>query len=104
ERRAGVGRLPDPTGRRGYEERARWTRDSHHARYSTGHVRGADVAPAEPGEQRRVQGDARLAGAGGGWWRCWWCGRCWRILRLCGDGDVTEDGNGRPRALEHDGS
>ena len=126
ERRTGVRRLPDSPSRGRHEKRARGARNAGDARHPAGHVRGPDVAPAESGEQRRIEYDALPAGArrwgrhtrrhgdvarrgtlgagklshsrgvSGGWWRLWWWGRLWRWCR-----GILRQGSEQQK--EHDG-
>ena len=81
ERDAGVGRLPDPARRARDEKRFRRAGDADHAGGAAAHVGGADVAPAETGEQGRVEGLSGLSGEGAG--------------------QGHQDGQARPRAQGH---
>src|SRR6185312_11711674 len=83
ERGPGIGRLPDAARGCRDEERARGARDSGDTRHAPGHVGGAEIAPAETGEECGIEG---------GWILCE--NRC---------GDESKDGGSRPTALEHDG-
>ena len=130
ERRAGIRRLPDSARRCRHEEGFRRTRDAGDARHAPAHVRGSNVAPAQAGEECRVERDPTAStahprrdrdiarrwasrtgqrslwtsrGGGVGGLRCW-VGRWSRgILGQKGCCDGGEDGQRRPRAREHDG-